>query len=404
MLYGMRAVNFVIETLSHYTRGIQGPPPGVPFAADAEFETDLVALCRHQRLSAMVSESFEALALPPTVSRITIARLDDHADMLSRASMRRVRLAGRVAAALSSAGVPAALLGDAWTAAQGPEAQRLRPVGWIDLMIDEARWSDAVAVLRQLGFVRSRIQPRLADPSHALRYHQYFAPLVMHNHDGDAVRLKFRVIDFGDPGRTNPAWDRIGHVFAGGQAVPVVAPEDQLVHSVISFGAEGFVDLLYVLDAGWILSHSTSSLDWEYIARRLRDRGYYAAFYCTLEHAGQMLGIRRVAECLDAPSALRRRAFHACWRPGEADYYGETEPTSGRFSYGLIEGGGPLAKMLWLRRALFPRSAWVRSVYGRPANLWLRLKFLHDVRSGRRRRYPDTPDVFGGATGMNELR
>jgi hypothetical protein len=41
---------------------------------------------------------------------------------------------------------------------------------------------------------------------------------------------------------------------------------------------------------------------------------------------------------------------------------------------------------LWLRRALFPRSSWVRSVYGRPANLWLRLKFLHDVRSDRRRR------------------
>ena len=59
--------------------------------------------------------------------------------------------------------------------------------------------------------------------------------------------------------------------------------------------------------------------------------------------------------------------FHLWWRAGDADFYGETEPTAGRFSYGLIEGGGALSRILWLRRALFPRSAWVRSVYGRPA-------------------------------------
>jgi hypothetical protein len=126
--------------------------------------------------------------------------------------------------------------------------------------------------------------------------------------------------------------------------------------------------------------------------------------YFALEHVCDILKMPRVADPLEAPSSLRRRVFNAWWRPHDADYYGETEPTGGRFAYGLIEGGGPWAKMLWLRRALFPRSAWVRSVYGRPANLWLRMKFLHDVRSGRRRRFEDSPDTGGGVTDINELR
>jgi hypothetical protein len=397
----MRAANFVIETLSHFAREIQGPPPGVPFAADAEFETDLVALSQHQRLSAMVSKSFDELALPPTMSRITIARLNHQADVLSRRSARRSQLAGRIASALEAAGVRAALLGDVWMSAQDAAAATIRPVDRVDVMIDEAGWSEAVGALREIGFVRSRIQPRLADSSHALRYHQYFAPLVMNNHDGDAVRLRFRVIDFGDPGRSNPAWERIETIRIGDEAVPAVGREDQLIHALISFGAGGFVDLLYMLDAGWLVSRFADSLDWDYLGRRLRDRGFHAAFYLTLEHVSDVLSMPRAERQLEAPASWRRRAFHAWWRPGEADYYGETEPSGGRFSFGLIEGRGLVAKALWLRRALFPRSAWVRSVYGRRANLWLRLKFLHDVRSDRRR-FADSPDALGAVTEFNE--
>jgi hypothetical protein len=400
----MRADNFVIETLSHFARDVQGPPPGVPFAADAEFETDLVALCERQRLSAMVSASFDELALPPTVSLITIARLNHHAEEVAKRSESRSQLAVQIATALACAGVPAALLGDVWSAVRGSADPWIRPVGWIDAMICEANWSEAVGVLREMGFVRSRVQPRLADSSHALHYHQYFAPLVMHNRDGDAVRLRFRVIDFGNPGRDNPAWERVGPARTEGTSVPVVGGEDQLIHSLISFASEGFVDLLDVLDAGRLLTRSAASLDWDYVARRLRARGFYKAFYYTLEQACELLSMPKAAEYLGAPPSWRRRVFHACWRPGDADYYGETEPTGGRFSFGLIEGGGALAKVRWLRRALFPRSAWVRSVYGRPANMWLRLKFLHDVRSGRRRRDADSPDAQGSVTGINELR
>lgn len=400
----MRAVNFVTETLSHFARDVKGPPPGVPFAADAEFETDLVALCEHQRLSTMVSASFDELALPPTVSRITIARLNYHADLLVRRSERRSRLAVRVSRELAAAGVPVALLGEVWGAARGAAAPWTRPVGPVDAMIHEQDWSVAVGVLRGLGFVRSRIQPRLADWTHALRYHQYFSPLIMHNQDGDTVRLRFRVIDFGDPGRDNPAWSRVGPPGAGEATAPTVGAEDQFIHSLISFASEGFVDLLAVFDAGRLLFGSAGRLDWEYVARRLKDRGYHDAFYFTLEHACERFNLPRATGRLDAPPRWRRRLFHAFWHPGEADYYGETEPTGGRFSFGLIEGAGALARARWIHRSLFARSAWVRSVYGRPANLWLRLKFLHDVRSGRRRRNADAPDTQGSVTGINELR
>lgn len=432
----MRAVDYLLETLSHFARGVEGPPPGVPFHADAEFETDLVALCQHQRLSTLISESFDQLALPPTISRITIARIKQHAETTAEQRRRRLRTAGRVSAALAAGGVRAALLGDVWTGSQQGLVGELRPIGRIDVMIDETQWMEAVGTLRNMGFVRSRIQPRLAAgvsadkaaglpaapdgrgtgggggggltspkaAADALRYHQYFAPLVMHDHHGDSVALRFRVIDFGHPGKRNAAWNRIESVDVAGQEVLAVGREDQLIHSLVSFGADGFVDLLPVLDAGWLLSRYADSLDWGYLTGRLRARGLYTAFYFTLELVCDLLSIRLAPELIGRPSAWRRRLFHMWWRPNDADYSGETEPTAGRFSFGLIEGGGPVAKVLWLRRALFPRSSWVRSVYGRPANLWLRLKFLHDVRSGRRRRAAESTATNGEAENFFRLR
>jgi hypothetical protein len=400
----MRSQQFVIETLSHFARDVKGPPPGVPFAADAEFETDLVALCEHQRLSAMVSASFDQLALPPTMSRITIARLSQHAEVLGRRSERRAKLAVEIVLALTEAGVRTAILGDVWAPALDAAPPGIRPVGWIDVMIPEANWSQAVSVLREMGFVRSRIQPRLTDSTQALLYHQYFASLVMHNRDGDAVRLRFRVVDFGEPGRDNPAWDRVETARGGQAPAPVVGPEDQLIHTLVSFASEGFVELLDVLDAGRILTRHGPTLDWEYLSERLKQRGFYGAFYFTLERVCELLNMQLWADHMAAPPSWRRRVFHTCWRPRDVDFYGETEPSGGRFAFGFVEGGGALARARWLRHALFPRSAWVRSVYGRPSNVWLRLKFLHDVRSGRRRRNADTAEVQGTVTGINELR
>jgi hypothetical protein len=397
----MRAVDFLLETVSHFARRVQGPPPGVPFHADAEFETSLVSICQHQMLSALVSESFDELALPPTISRITIARIKHHAGVSDEIRQRRLQLAGRIAAVFSERGIRAALLGDVWIAS-GPEPLgRLRPVGRIDVMIDETRWMDAVAVLRDLGFFRSRIQPRIADSADALRYHQYYSPLMMHNHDGDTVEVRFRVIDFGNPGRENQAWSRVAQSEVAGTKTAIVSVEDQLIHSVISFGAEGFVDLLPVLDAGWLLNRHIATLDWKYLTRRLYDRGLYSAFYFTLELVCELLRIQMTIPQLDPPAEWRRRLFHVWWRPREASYTGETEPTAGRFVWGLVESGGFASRMLWLHRAVFPRRSWVRSVYGRPANLWLCLKFLHDVRSGRRRRAANLEDQQGDVTDFN---
>jgi hypothetical protein len=433
----MRAVDFILETVSHFARDAQGPPPVVPSHADAEFETDLVSICQHQRLSTLVSEAFDQLALSPTMSRITVARIEHHAGILEEQRRHLLRLAGRLSAEFASRGIRSALLGDVRSAAEPGLLGEIRPVGRIDAMIDETQWMEAVGTLRELGFVRSRIQPRLADHSgavaplgaavsangsragksgavgvatsrkaaaDALRYHQYFSPLVMHNHDGDTVELRFRVIDLGNPGRVNPAWERIVEIDFGGTIATAVCQEDQLIHSAVSFGAEGFADLLPVLDAGRLLSRHTDDLDWDYIAMRLLSRRLYPAFYFTLERICELLILRMPTANLEPPAAWRRRLFHMWWRPREADYTGETEPTAGRFAYSLVECGGVVSKALWLRRALFPRSAWVRSVYGRPANLWLRAKFLHDVRSGRRRRAADVSRAHGEVSGFNPLR
>jgi hypothetical protein len=414
MLSPMRVADFLVETLAYFAKEIDGPPPGVPLHIDARFETELVAICQYQRLGTLVSESFDRLALPPTVSRITIARINQQAEEMEAQRRERLRTLQKVLAAFNQAGVRVAVLGDAWTAAGSGDVARLRPVERIDLMIDERDWMEAVQRLRGLGFTRSRIQPRLAEagPSGpnphavaaALRYHHYFAPLVMHDAQGDAVALRFRVIDFGHPGRTNPAWERVCNGEVSGEPARFLSREDQLLHALVTCATEGFADLLPVLDAGLVVARYRDVLDWRYVTDRARKLGLYPACYFTVEHVCDLLGIGLGASRLEAPPRWRRRLFHAWWRPLEADVSGATEPTGGRFGFYLIECRGLVAKLLWLTRSVFPPAEWVRSVYGRPANPWLRLKFLFDVRSGWRRKGPPAPESGHDATHLTRSR
>jgi hypothetical protein len=397
----MRADDFVLETISHFVKGIEGPPPVVPLHVEPEFETRLVSLCYQQQMSAAVSEALDELALPPSMSRVTVARIKNHARELEEIRRKRLQLLGSILATLDGEKIAAVVAGDAWIASQPGMVGELRSVERMDMLINERDWTETVGVLRGLGFVRSRIQPRLIGlgppggktivhtseqaAAEALYYHQYYTPLVMHNQSGDQVQLQFRVIDVGRPELKESAWERVRHVEVGERPALALSREDQLIHAVVGFGTGGFVNLSAVMDTGFLVARFASTLDWEYLTRRLRTKGLYPAFYCSLDHVCNMLRVGRVMERLDRPSRLRRRMFDAWWRVGDVDYSGEAEPPGGRFMYGLVECGGLITKFKWLRHSLFPRPSWVKSLYGRPSNPLLRLKFLHDVRSGRRK-------------------
>ena len=392
----MRADEFVIETISFFAKGAEGPPPVVPIHVSPEFETRLVDLCFQQQLSALVADALSELALPPSVSRVTVARINNYAADLKKTRERRLSLLSRILVALSDQGITAVVAGDAWFATLPEKPGTLRSIDGLDLLIHEKDWAGAVGTLRRLGFARSLIQPRLAahergkdEPggfAEALYYHHYFSPLLMHDHNGDRIQLRFRVVDFGRAENTETAWDRVREVGLGGRVFSALSREDQLIHTVVGFGTGGFVELASVLDAGYLAARYSEALDWSYVVRKLRHKGIYPAFYCTMEHVCNLLHLGRVLDNLQKPSRLRRRLFEACWRAGEVDYSCEIEPTGGRFLYCLVECGGLVAKLDWLRRSVSPKSSWVKSVYGRPSNPWLRLKFLYDVRSGRRKR------------------
>ena len=389
----MRADDFVIETISFFAKGVEGPPPVVPIHLDAEFETRLVDLCYQQKLSMAVAEALSELALPPSISSITIARINNYAAGLRKVRDRRLSLLGRILGAFSGRGIRAAVAGDAWYALRPGNPGALRPVEDLDFLIDENDWSAAVKALRHLGFARTLIQPRLAaqepyggEAAEALYYHHYFSPLLLHDQNGDRIQLRFRVVDFGRAEAIETAWDRLGETSLDGRGVPVLSVEDQMIHTVVCFGTGGFVELAAVMDVGYLVTAYADRLDWSYVARKLRHKGIYSAFYCTLDHVCGLLHLGRVVENLQKPSRLRRRLFNTWWRAGEVDYSHEIEPTGGRFLYCLVECGGVVAKIDWLRRSLSPKPEWVRSVYGRPSNAWLRMKFLYDVRSGRRKR------------------
>lgn len=381
----MTAADFVLATLSHFVRRVDGPWPGMPARADAHFETEVASICIHQEITPLIHGALSAQALGPGVSPVTMSRLSDHREAVAGHNAMRVRRLGKLLDTLDAAGVPALLMGDILSHATlydatGHEAPR--SIRQLDLLVGEDKLADALPVLNTAGFSGRRTDPSFGPRAGVVDFHHYVAPLLLWNADGDRLRVRLRVVDVGRPRPDDHVWDRRRTVSAWGRNLEAVSLEDHLLQRALRLGVSGYSDLSALTDVGLILDHHAKTVDWGYFAYRARAHGVYTAAWHALRYVRRALDLR-VAAPLAPPARAYQRWLDVFRDADSIDYVTSFEKRR-RFFYGLVACGGVAAKLRWLWYHCVPRREWVECVVGDASSPWSWLRY-HAVVHGNSR-------------------
>jgi hypothetical protein len=381
----MSADRFLLDTLGHFVRDAEGPPPGVPSHAGPDFETRFSALCLAQRLSPIVSRSLDRLALAPAISRVTAGRIARDAQQQGVDSGRRIRLLARAWTRLSEAGIPTLVMGDALAVTDYPRAG-LRDVARLELLVDEHDAARALEALEAEGFALPCVHPVLGRGTHGalsrrravemVRFHHVIAPLLVRHTGGETLRLRLRVADVGVVAEAERAWERPRRVELGERSVRAIALEDHLADLALDLAIARGWPLARAVDIGLVLHDHGGRIDWARVTEILRGCGAYTAGALALRHAASVLGVRAMAAPLSPGAGAGAATVSHFWRPRALDYADPASAHAGRFRFGILACGSPAAKTHWLWGHLAPRRRWIKNLFGARPSPWRWLKFL----------------------------
>lgn len=382
----MKAERFLLETLAHFVRSAEGPPPGVPARVRSDFETRLASICAEQGLSPIVSRSLDRLALPPSISSVTAARLSSHAEAVESETARRLRMLYELIELLGAGGVSALAMGDGLAATRYPRPT-LRPLPVLDILVHERDLARALAMLERAGyrypgphpvFGRFRTSGRISERRAAelVAYHHHIAPLFVTNADDVTVRVRMRSVDLGRAPAREPAWNHRREVTLPDGRVSAVSVEDHLIERAARAGMAGMADLCALVDVGLVLAGGVRRLDRDYIEWRARSLGIATAVGTVMSEVDAMFWLGDVSRDIARPRPFSVAVLRRWWRSDRIDYGDVVSPRAGRFRFGLVACGGPIAKVRWVWHYFVPRRRWVRNLVGGRPNPWRWLKFL----------------------------
>jgi len=381
----MRPDSFVFETLAHFVRNVDGPPPGVPLGADAEFETTLATMCVEQAISPVVSASLDRLSLPPNLSALTAARLRRHAAGLRAAAGRRRQLAVRVGRAFAAARIRYALMGGVRSAVNYPSGQRA--IGVVEILIEPRESARAIRTLTSIGlrlngphavFGRS-IPNRTVSNRRAgelLRYHHFFSPLLLSDERGLVVRLRHRGVDTGDIHAHDDALDRAILCPVGQSQVSGVSDEDHMVDLAVRAGVDALAVLPTVVDIARLVAVRGDALNWNLVAARARLARLYAPVCYVVRHACSLMGINDQRLGLEPIGRIPESFLRAWWAPDRIDYADLPARRAGRFVFGVMFAGRMRTRIRWVWGHVAFHRRWVRNRLGGRPTLWRSIRFL----------------------------
>jgi hypothetical protein len=400
----MRADDFILETLAHFARGDEGPPPGIPARIDADFERDLVRYCEWHGLAPLVLYSLQKLALDPDLSEFGIQHLKTLARTASTRNSLLLDALGELTVGFRREGVSFLLTDDIASAltlyptydasADGPPAGAnpaihppagneadsrapvvLRPFESIDLLVRDWDWRGIIEACGGAGFVRSPRDPVFTSAGEALFYYQHFGPLIMKNPAGMRLRLKFRLFDLGEPEAGETAWGRTTGIEGTRVGWERVGLEDLLIRSCMRLVMSRFEKTLAAVDAGRILTQYGKQLNWEYIEEK--SQPIYPAFYITCQMVAKWLNVPGVSARFFEPGRTRTKIFQIMWRARRFNRLSRRRPHRHRLRFYVFENGGLRDRLDFLATLIAPRPDWVSAFFGQPCKPWLRAMFTY---------------------------
>ncbi|MFQ5511737.1 MAG: nucleotidyltransferase family protein [Candidatus Krumholzibacteriia bacterium] len=370
----MQPIEFITDTLAHFVRGDDGPPPGIPAHVAPEFEQELTWLCEWHSVTAIVLSSLQKLALRPGMSRLAWARMKALAETGATLSRELVAAARSLAADLDRAGIRNLLVQDVAYALTLYPLPELRPVESIEILVDERDWDGVIDSCARAGFTCRDNVHAFRDGAEALAYYQRFSPCLLHNPNGDRLRLRFRLFEPGSPDPAEACWRRGGPLGEGGPAG--LALEDQLIASCVTHNVSRFGRLLDAVDIGLIVARRGDGIDWGYVGERMRSRAVYAAGVLTMRHAVEVMRLPPSLVRLKSPGIVRKHLFFFLWPGMEEEFSSGSQRRQHRLRYCLLEMDGWPEKVRFMTRLFSPRRQWVEAFFGKPYSPWLKLRFV----------------------------
>ncbi len=239
----------------------------------------------------------------------------------------------------------------------------LRPMNDIDILVHERDFRVIRSSLHELGYDPPDTLPDL-EGTEAVEYCHYFDQIKFYNKDRIMLDMHFRLLNMGVPSPVEDVlWER-AHESAldDGTRALVPSPEDMLLHLCFHANHHRYSRIMHFCDINETYRLYADTLDWDYLQRIVAGRRLGASFYHTLLFTRELMGTDIPGSLLDRfrPNRLRRKLFAGLWRNGIG---GERR----RFDFGnmqgpifyLLEMDGPVNKMRFVFKSLFPPSAWL---------------------------------------------
>lgn len=377
----MRAVDFLLETLSHFIRLETSPPPGVPAHAGDDFEKELAAVCQAQHLAAITLDSFEKLSLTQRLSRVSLERLRVMAKSDTEHARYMIELGSALRESFAAAGIPCLFIGGLAAAVSWYPSPAFRHIDTIELLVREEDWESITALLEERGFIPPPGARSLSGSGTVLDFYQHVTPCVFRNARAGSVTLRFRMGVFGPPSAEEPAWRRPEKV----NAVPpleVPALEDRLIKCVLDWNRSGMTNLLMLVDIGLLLGRRRNDIDWEYVTGSLGESGFYTPFCLSLEYALGLMKMQPVRTLPARPGAVRRKIFQMIWYPG-ADAYIGTGERQNPLRFFLLECGRMDRRLQVLKRLGAPDARWIAVLFNRAATPWQKIRLMFLLLGGK---------------------
>jgi hypothetical protein len=372
----MRAIDVIFETLAHFVKRDDSPPPGIPARIEPRFEREFVSLCEWHSLSPLFVESLGKLALGPVLSDFSCSRLKS---LSASSRLRSETVLGDLsvlAEHFDKREVPYLVMDDAVSALSLFADPAIRPVEAISLLVRENDWETIVELCGELGYKRDIRDPDFHSGDDALDYYQYFSPCRLRNKKGTELDLTFRLFDLGDPEPEEAAWRHARKIGGGDIKFKGIGLEDHFLRTCMRLNMTRFERLLFAVDAGVLLSQHGDEIDWAYIEKRARARSFYPAFYCACDRVRSLLGSTTVLGMTSSPGKVRRKMFDMIWHPGRLGLLTGKPPRLHRFRFYFLESGTLPEKLRLVSKIITPRPEWVSAFFGRPYKPWLKIKFI----------------------------
>jgi hypothetical protein len=372
----MRAIDVIFETLAHFVKRDDTPPPGIPARVEPQFEREFVSLCDWHSLSPVVAESLGRLALGPVLSDFGYRRLRS---MAAAARTRNETVIGDLStlvAAFEEKRLSYMVMDDARSALALYPDPGLRPIETITLLVREQDWDEITGICGGLGYERDIRDPEFNGGDEALEYYQHFSPCRLRNERGTELVLTFRLFDLGGPESEEAAWSNAQRIEGGAVECMVTGLGDHFLRTCMRLNMTRFERLMYAVDAGLLMSQHGGEIDWAYIDARARARSMYPALYCAGDWVRSTLAPGATFPLGPPPGRIRRNIFELIWRPGRPGLLAGKRIRLHRFRFYFIESGRVPDKIRLVTKIVSPRPDWVSAFFGSPYKPWLKIRFI----------------------------